>query len=178
MDRFLYIQADTSEKAELIIEKFPEMMEYGNLNLKNFSALTVNCQIDRLSDHFASCPPYVYKFEAGKGGENEIKLFIDTTYISDQEKICEILGNGRFNSVTLLDSDFELNIDIPYSFPNLKTYVVDHQELWTYSDQNVKDETNTIIETSETLQQLNKLTVMFMHYDVLLIIQWIYLSMF
>lgn len=95
-----------------------------------------------------------------------------------RKKICEILGSGRFNSVTLLDSDFELNIDIPYSFPNLKTYVVDHQKLWTYSDQNVKDETNTIIETSETLQQLNKLTVMFMHYDVLLIIQWIYLSMF
>lgn len=141
----LYIQADTSEKAELIIEKFPEMMDYGNLNLKNFSALTVNCQIDRLSDHFASCPPYVYKFEAEKDGENEIKLFIDTTYISDQEKICEILGNGRFNSVTLLDSDFELNIDIPYSFPNLKKYVVDHQELWTYSDQdqNVNDECNT-----------------------------------
>lgn len=115
----LYVQPDTSEKAELILDKLPEMIDYANSEFDNFQMLIIYCQLDMPSDHFSNSYPCSYSFAAGNDYENGVEMGIDAGCPND---IYEILRNGEFKGVTGLYSEIDLDEDILGNFPDLKEY--------------------------------------------------------
>lgn len=118
-DWVLYVQPDTSEKAELILDKLPEMIAYANSEFDNFKMLIIYCQLDMPSDHFSDSYPCSYSFTADNDYENGVEMSIDAGCPND---IYEILRNGEFKGVTELYSEIDLDEDILGSFPDLKEY--------------------------------------------------------
>jgi len=124
---FLYVQSDTSEKTEEILEKAPELIAYGRNNFKGFSKIDIYCQIDFLTDHFASCLPYVYMFIIENTDEinYDITLCIAPNTIERENMVQRIFENGSFPKISAIESDMELSSEILESFPDLEKYLID-----------------------------------------------------
>lgn len=115
----LYVQADTSEKAELILEKIPELTDYGKSNFKNYDNMDINCQFDHLCDHFVNCVPFEYRYEVT---QNDIALSIESSDLDNRRTVCEIFENGKFPGITLIYSNIELSDKVLDNFPDLKKF--------------------------------------------------------
>lgn len=129
----LYVQADTREKAELILEKIPELIDYGRSNYKNYDSMCIYCQLDHLYDHFVSCIPSEYEYRVT---QNEISLHVEPHDLAKEKTVCEIFESGKFPGITTIYSDIELSDKALDNFPNLKKFGLYNREEqtrdWTY----------------------------------------------
>lgn len=115
----IYIQADTSEKAEFVLERIPELTAYGKNNFENYDSMDIYCQLDDLCDHFVSCIPYEYKYEVT---QNDITLKIEPQSLANEKTVCEIFESGKFPGITTIYSEIELSDKILDNFPDRKKY--------------------------------------------------------
>ena len=129
----LYVQSDTTKKTEEILRKVPELIEYGRSNYNEFSEIVIYCQIDFLTDHFASCLPYVYMFIIENTDEinYDITLCIAPNTIERQSMVQGIFENGSFPKISTIESDMELNATILSNFPDLEKYKIGNNK-YTY----------------------------------------------
>ena len=118
-DWVLYVRPDTSEKAELILDKLPDIINYANSEFDDFQMLIIYCQLDMPSDHFSDSYPCSYSFVTDNNYENGVEMSIDA---GCPNEIYEILQNGEFKGVTEFYSEIELSNDILDNFPDLKLY--------------------------------------------------------
>lgn len=122
----IYIQADTSEKAKLVLEKIPDLDRYISNNSQYFghiNNIAIHCIFEKKIKNYPT-DGYTYYFSVHS--PNEVTLYIDFDDFDGHDNPADVFKNNEFPNIKEIgiwgEYDEEAVEEISLNFPDLKNY--------------------------------------------------------